>query len=125
MTDETFDKVVEERIGQIRSILAAKGKDYGRGDRLHQFKEAALRRHTTPEDALAGMAVKHDISVSCIVDDVGKDDGHITEKYINEKIGDAINYLILLEALIRERYGYVPKEKPGPGQSHGGPRDIS
>jgi len=120
MTDETFDWVIENRIEQIKAVLASKGAEYGRADRLHQFKVAAVDLECSPERALQGMAIKHDISIRCLIKDIEKLGNEFSEEYINEKIGDAINYLILLEALIRERYGYVPKEKdkvdgPGPG----------
>lgn len=104
MDDAAFDGLVRQRIQKIKDVLASKGKDYGREDRLHQFKEAGMRLHCTPERALQGMAVKHDISVATTITDIenGTYD-YVTHEYIDEKIGDAINYMILLEALIKER----------------------
>lgn len=56
---------------------------------------------TTPEKALLGMWIKHVISIAdCINDDDDRQDVKIS--MWDEKIGDAINYLILLEALIKE-----------------------
>lgn len=111
MNDETFKKVVQNRIELIEAVLTSKGKEYGREDRLHQFKVAAVDLECSPERALQGMAIKHDISVRCMIKDINYHGAVFTEDYINEKIGDAINYLILLEALMRERYELIPIKK--------------
>ena len=52
----------------------------------------------TVAEALWGMNSKHIVSVIDMVE--GK--LPINERNINEKIGDSINYLILLEAIFRE-----------------------
>ena len=47
------------------------------------------------------MKVKHDVSVDDIVDDLKR--GVVPPKeFVAEKIGDSINYLLLLEGLIEE-----------------------
>ena len=47
------------------------------------------------------MKVKHDVSVDDIVDDLKR--GVVPPKeFIAEKLGDSINYLLLLEGLIEE-----------------------
>ena len=53
---------------------------------------------TTPQKALAGMFMKHLVSVLDLIE------GSLSpsEYMVNEKIGDAINYLILLEAVLKE-----------------------
>jgi hypothetical protein len=102
MTNEDFDKLLEESIDLIRNTLSSKGKEYGRGDRLHNFKVAGRRLNCTPERALIGMKEKHCVSVMDIVDDL--DNGVLpTMQILKEKILDETNYLILLNALIRER----------------------
>jgi hypothetical protein len=108
MEAKTFDKIVEHRIESIQGVLGNKAKEYSSAqDRLHNFKVAAKlsREKMTPEQALFGMMRKHLVSVIDIVEN--------TEKGIcpsaalrEEKIGDSINYLILLEALLVER-GYT------------------
>jgi len=108
MTDKDFDSIVEHRISAIQEILLVKAKEYARnGDRLHNFKRAAALERCTPERALRGMLTKHIISVYDMIDDLERDIW--TERSVwNEKIGDMINYAILLEALIEER-GHVKK----------------
>ena len=68
------------------------------GDRLYNFKRAAEISQTTPQKALIGMFLKHLVSVFDLAD--GKLES--TPAMVNEKVGDAINYLILLEAILKE-----------------------
>ena len=64
-------------------------------------------KHDT-ERALIGMAVKHFVSIMDMVDEVAYARQSLNtsnlpkDKYVEEKIGDMINYLILLEAMIKE-----------------------
>jgi hypothetical protein len=99
MDTTDFNRVVTRRLKKIEDVLAGKAKEYAIGDRLYNFKRAAGILNTTPEKALAGMFVKHLVSVMDLIE------GSIesTQAMVDEKVGDAINYLILLEALFAER----------------------
>lgn len=100
MNHEEFDKVLLKRIDRIKEVLSSKAKEYSTGsDRLHNFKRAAAMLRVTPEKALIGMFTKHMISILDMVDDLDRDK-HATLEAWNEKLGDAVNYLILLEALV-------------------------
>jgi hypothetical protein len=104
MTREDFDVIVRNRTNKILKILESKGAEYsGSGeDRLHNFKVAARIDDESPEKALWGMIKKHLVSVIDIINDL--DMGILAPKErIDEKIGDTINYLILLEGLLCER----------------------
>lgn len=95
MNLQEFDKVLENRINLIRSVLSSKGKEYSlNNDRLHNFNKAAVILDESREKALMGMAIKHFISILDMIN-LGK---LPDEKVLEEKIGDMINYLILLEA---------------------------
>ena len=108
MDTPTFNQIVEERVKKIGEVLASKAKEYAKEDRLHNFKIAARRMNCTPERALLGMMEKHAVSVMDIVDDLDK--GIVpTILLLQEKIGDHINYLILLEALLTERITKEPE----------------
>lgn len=106
-----FDKIVNQRCELIKSILIAKGKEYSEpdGDRLDHFKIAANLSTLSeiPEGALLGMWRKHIVSVIGMIDNIddGSSIGKGYDKWM-EKIGDSINYLILLEALLHERYNW-------------------
>lgn len=103
MNQETFNRIVDERCATIKRVLASKAKEYARGERLHNFKRAAGFMGKTPETACWGFAMKHFTSIADMIDDV--EAGALpNEAVVDEKIGDAINYLILLEALLAERF---------------------
>jgi hypothetical protein len=102
MTTEQFNEIVQLRVGKIYAVLAKKATEYARGDRLHNFKKAGVRLAQDPVMALRGMMEKHLTSVDDMMLDVNA--GKIPSKeYVDEKVGDAINYMILLEALIEDR----------------------
>lgn len=99
MKTEVFESILENRLLKISGVLGHKAKEYALGgDRLHNFKTAAALLQTTQAKALWGIAAKHLVSVADLVE------GRLppTEYFVNEKIGDLINYLILLEAVLLE-----------------------
>jgi hypothetical protein len=87
----------------MKLVLASKGKEYGIGDRLHNFKVAGRIGGVSPEMALKGMLLKHIVSVFDIIDMCEKDDIEFNQALVDEKIGDSVNYMVLLEALFSER----------------------
>ena len=111
MNTKDFDSVVERRIEQIRIVLGAKAKEYSSDtDRLHNFKEGARMFNCTPERHLMFLNSKHLISINDMVtalDGPAKSysilEAELAIAKWEEKIGDAIDYLILLEGLVKER----------------------
>lgn len=101
MTGEVFAKVTAERIEKCLDVLGTKADEYATTDRLHNFKIAGELQNCTPIKALGGMMSKHTVSVYDLINDyeAGKE---IPLDLWNEKIGDSINYLLLLNALIIE-----------------------
>lgn len=101
MTPKYFtEEILNPRIDAISNILAKKAHEYAQdNDRLHNFKVAARIKDESPEKALWGMSTKHLVAIIDMVEGRLKP----TEFMINEKIGDMINYLILLEALLKEK----------------------
>jgi len=98
---EYFDSIVEYRIKKIREVLTSKAKEYTyNNDRFHNFNQAAAINDTTPEKALWGMLLKHLVSIQDMVNSTPKKP---FKEFIDEKIGDTINYLILLEGLLKEK----------------------
>jgi len=96
--------VIAAQIDHIRQSLMAKNVEYGHNEEaLYNFKRAAKINNTIPEVSLWGFASKHLVSVIDII--VNLQNGELADKkQFDEKIGDLINYLILLKALIYERY---------------------
>lgn len=102
---QKFDEILDRRLELIRSILSRKRVEYApdSGDRLHNFKRAADMLGCSRERALVGMLAKHLISVLDMVDSLDCDCVFPSVELIEEKIGDSINYFILLEAMMKER----------------------
>lgn len=101
MTSDQFNEVVKERIEKCLSVICKKAKEYANDtDRLRAFKAAAAIEKTSPYEALGGMLAKHIVS---IYDMLGDAERYSKDKW-DEKIGDTINYLLLLDALLNEYY---------------------
>lgn len=99
MKTEQFNAIVADRKAAISGTLQRKAAEYASQDRLYNFKRAAEFMRTTPEKALLGMLSKHFVSVLDLIEERIP----ATKAMIDEKVGDAINYLILLEALLKEK----------------------
>lgn len=100
MNELEFEKIVDEQIEHIQTVLKKKALEYATSDRLHNFKVAAVMQGTTPEKALGGMLAKHIVSIYDLINgDLGVTP---TKELWDEKIGDAINYLILLKAVVND-----------------------
>lgn len=116
MNNEDWNILLKERLKKTKEIMASKNAEYASDkDKLHNFKRAGDMLRCSPEKALIGMWTKHIISILDMMDELEKKCGTNENTFpafdmvsyietIDEKIGDAINYLILLEALIKERY---------------------
>lgn len=99
MTSKEFNKVVEEEIKNIENTLIKKQTEYNLDDdRLGFFKHNAQFLKKTPEETLWAMASKHFISLT----DMINSDKKFAKAIFDEKITDAINYLILLRGLIQD-----------------------
>ncbi len=102
MIPEDFSRLLARRLASVARVLDGKSKEYAHNnDRLFNFKRAAAMLDTTPPLALVGMWSKHLVSVLDLAD------GRLpnTQENVDEKIGDAINYLVLLEATLAELRG--------------------
>lgn len=102
MTSTEFDTILEARLDSTRSVLSTKAGEYATAaDRLHNFKRAAELLRTTKAKACLGFLTKHLVSIVDMAE--GHDDDCLPPvALVNEKIGDAICYLVLLEALLKE-----------------------
>ncbi len=110
MNTPEFTELINNRLFLTEKILGAKADEYARGDRLSNFKKASLLLSCTPEKALFGMVAKHIIALSDFIEDL--EGGKFQDlKRWDEKLGDIINYMILLEGLVIERYQESEKKK--------------
>lgn len=107
MDQETFNGIVEERRNKILSVLAQKATEYARGDRLSNFKKGAALLGQTPELFCINLYMKHVVSIVDMIQDLTRDGELNVERYMataDEKLTDAINYPILLDGLLRDRF---------------------
>lgn len=102
MTANRFNEVISERINTCIDVLDVKSNEYATDDRLHNFKVAAEIQNCTPITALGGMMCKHTVSIYDLIQ--RQQEGfEVSKELWDEKIGDSINYLLLLTALIEEQ----------------------
>lgn len=112
MTLDDFDRLVDRRFAACRRVLVEKGQEYVRGDdRLQNFRDEAALLRCTPAFACLSKLSKHLTSVVDMVHDLDAGVAHPDDRW-DEKVGDAVNYLVLLEAVVKER-----KNPPGAGGS--------
>lgn len=103
MEYKRFNEVLETTVNKCIDTLSIKSNEYATEDRLHNFKVAAEIQNCTPITALAGMMAKHTVSVYDLIQ--RQENGFVVSREMwDEKIGDSINYLILLSALVQEKF---------------------
>lgn len=98
-----FNSVIEGQIENCREMLIKKAEEYATEDRLHNFKVAAEMQGIEMDQALAGMMAKHTVS---IYDMIASGDPYPQDQW-EEKITDHINYLLLLKAIVANRFRSV------------------
>ena len=104
MKSKDFDLLVENRIELIRKVLSIKEGEYSDdADRFYNFKVAARINDCSTKEALWGMASKHWVSVIDLV----RGKRPIDKAVVSEKIGDLVNYLLLLEGILYEELDNV------------------
>ena len=105
ITNQTqLTKILENCIKKMKEVLSAKNKEYSDGeDRLANFRRSGGLQGICPEKALIGMWSKHVVSIIELAKWAETEDPRLTEKIVDEKIIDAMNYLVLLRALLAER----------------------
>lgn len=102
MNNGEFRKVLDSIVNNIYTTLDSKSNEYSSNtDRLENFKEAGLFLNAFPERALLGFVTKHIIALRDFVQTYKFFE--VTDAQWDEKIGDIINYMILLKALLVER----------------------
>jgi len=114
MTRKQFvEDVVQRRIKLIQDVLQTKNEEYaGQEDVFKAFTEALpLSFHDTKQAVAWEFMVKHLQSIKLIIEERAKTGKLPDEKLLEEKIGDAINYLILIEGMFKEEYEPVKLEQ--------------
>lgn len=113
MTGDTFQTICQEQMNICSDVLFNKAKEYAQdNDRLHNFRSAAGMTGDSMRAALAGMMLKHTISVY----DMCRSAKQYPLALWTEKITDHINYLLLLKAVVVEEL--MSHEEPPEGEPY-------
>ena len=105
MTRKQFvQDVVQRRVQLIKDVLETKNSEYAdKDDVFKAFTESLpLSFHDTKQAVAWEFMVKHLQSIKLIIEERAKKGKIPDEKLLEEKIGDAINYLILIEGMFKE-----------------------
>lgn len=94
MNDKSFDAFLQEKLHVTRQVLASKGTEYA-------TDAAAVLHANTPAIVGWHYLTKHIVSCQDIVF-AAEDFKSTPIAQINEKFGDAINYLFLVWAMLSE-----------------------
>lgn len=104
MTHDDFYDVFQAQVADCERVLAVKSKEYSTHDKLHNFKVAAGLQSVTTREALGGMMAKHVVSIYDLISRAECADIEMWD----EKLGDALNYLFLLKAIVVEELDATP-----------------
>lgn len=101
-------KVMLFFLKHIMNILKKKNAEYS-SERsfFHNFEVAGEIQGTNPPKAIGGHLSKHIVS---IYDIINKDPNAVSAEVLDEKIGDAINYLLILRAWYV--FNKMPQKQP-------------
>ena len=105
MTRKQFvQDVVQRRVQLIQEVLEHKTSEYAdKEDVFKAFTESLpLSFHDTKQAVAWEFMVKHLQSIKMIIEAKAKSGKLPNEKVLEEKIGDAVNYLILIEGMFKE-----------------------
>ena len=105
MTNDRFNEFTAQITEHCLNVLVAKRKEYAsEKDRMHNFHVSnqlqSMVTVRTPESAAWNLMSKQLVSV---IDMLNDPNTQYAEYHIKEKIGDCINYLILMGGMISER----------------------
>lgn len=104
MKQADFEKLVDESVAQMRELLIVKGGEYaGSEDRLANFKRGAGLTGATAMQVLFIYLSKHYDAIATYIRDDAVNVERPRSESIRGRVHDALNYLLLLEALIVER----------------------
>ncbi len=105
MDKEQFSQIIERTFESIRRLTATKGEEYSRsGDQLANFKRTGLDTSLHPVKVWQVFFNKHLDAIKHYTNRAGTvgSVAHGTSEPIEGRIDDAILYLILLKALIKD-----------------------
>jgi len=104
MNTEQFNKILTNTLTELSTTLGSKGAEYTiTEDRLKNFSDAGQFLGCHPEAALLSFVTKHIIALKDFV--ILLNQGKLRPRaQWQEKTGDIMAYMVLLRALLEERF---------------------
>lgn len=112
MNSQEFEKHFKKVVERSGAVLLRKREEYANDSSVFRNFESAVGLST--KNSNVGVAweytVKHLQSLKDIINMVeeGKYYGRISHELINEKLGDIINYMILIEGMLHQHADELP-----------------
>jgi len=105
ITEKEFvENILHRRFDRMEKVLAGKNKEYAGGeDYLFNFRTGSRISERHPVIVLWGYFLKQLI---CVIRMMLNPEKEYTQEYVDEKIGDVMNYLVLYEGIL-----YASKNK--------------
>lgn len=104
MTPHAFQTILNDTVDDIHRLLEIKGGEYSPGDnRLSNFQEAAKRLGMSPLQVALVYLDKHYAAICNYAKDQVTHTSRVRSEPITGRISDAINYLILIRALLEDQ----------------------
>ena len=105
MTRERFSEYMRTRFARCENTFDSKNKEYATADNFMRNFENGIGISTchTPEAVAWNYATKHLESIRSIISDLDGGALEPSPSLVTEKFGDAINYLIIIEAMLLHR----------------------
>lgn len=104
MTPQDFQTVLNDAVDDIHRLLQVKGGEYAPGDnRLANFQEASKRLGMSPIQVALVYLDKHYAAICNYAKDQANRISRPRSEPITGRISDAINYLILIRALLEDQ----------------------
>ena len=99
-----FNKILEDQLEMIKSVFSRKRPEYASDvEVFSNFEKSVGLSFTTSREKVAWeFAVKHFQSIKDLIE-TNEKGGVISDDLIHEKFTDAINYLILIKAMLLEK----------------------
>lgn len=96
MKQKDFESLVNHRLEKCKEILGIKGVVYAsKSNRLKNFYDGASFNECTPKQYAQMLVTKHLVAIK----DHIVNNQSMSEDFIEEKITDVINYMLLIEAI--------------------------
>ena len=103
MNLKKFEILLKEIFKRTENVFLTKRNEYANNeDVFKSFKNGVgFSLHTEPEQVAWSYLAKHLESIQSIIKKLPNEKP--SKELIEEKVGDAINYLIIIEGLLKER----------------------